>query len=487
MSLASAKDHIAIIDIGSNAVRLVIYDRLDRAPVRLHNERNLCSLGKDLGVTGKLSPAGVEKALGSIGRFAGLIAAMGIKSVHAVGTAALRDAADGADFIARIKKDFGFNIRIIEGDEEARLSALGVMMNGMTNAWGEGGVIGDYGGGSLELIVVEKHQVKDRISLPIGSHRLLALPDRAARVAAVDAALTGASFLKRYTGRDFYALGGAWRSIAKAHIRQMNHPLQVLDHYTIDARPAREYMTSLSGQKPEALEKSAGFSKKRVQDVVVGALTMERIFEVLKPSRLVFSGTGLREGLLFDALPGKLQREDGLIAACRKMALHLGRTGDLQYYKLLLRWLMPLFPGMQASMLRMLEAACLLSDISWEEHEDYQARHAFERLLVAPFYGIDHAGRAFLALAMFTRYAGKAPDGASSDPAAEIVGQALRVAYLLTGGALSLLAHTQLRLTPKYLTLVLKDKTADLNADILQEAVADLAVMMGKEGSVRIT
>lgn len=481
MSDARAKEHIAVIDIGSNAVRLVIYDRLDRAPVRLHNERNICNLGSDLGLTGKLNPAGVKKALDSIGRFKGLTDAMGIKHVHAVATAALRDASDGGDFIAHVKKEYGFTIRLIEGEEEARLSAYGVLMNGL----GDRGIIGDYGGGSLELIVVDKGTILERISLPIGSHRLLAFGDRAARMAAVDVALAQADFLRRYKGFDFYALGGAWRSIAKAHIRATSHPMEVLDQYTLEGKAASEYVDFLSRQSPAALETKAGFSRKRVQDVIVGALTMERVFSILSPRRLIFSGTGLREGMLYDALPAKVKREDGLIAACRKMALHLGRSNDLKGYQQLLAWLTPLFPDMQAPLLRMLEAACLLSDISWAEHEDYQARHAFDRLLVAPLYAIDHPGRAFLALATYIRYAGKSPSGAGTDPAAMVVGLALRAAYLLTGGALRLLKDTQLRMTPKYLTLTLKGKTAALEADAIQEVMTDLAGVLGRQAAVK--
>ena len=169
MSPNAVKDQIAVIDIGSNAVRLVIFDRLDRAPVRLHNERNICSLGADLGTTGKLSAEGVEKALVSIARFAGLIDALGIKRVFAVGTAALRDAANGAEFIARVKKEFGFTIRLIEGEEEARLSALGVLMNGLGNE----GIIGDYGGGSLELIGIDGGKVKLAGLLPRGAEAAL--------------------------------------------------------------------------------------------------------------------------------------------------------------------------------------------------------------------------------------------------------------------------------------------------------------------------
>src|SRR5688572_26254491 len=138
MPEGTTRDYVAVIDIGSNAVRLVVYDGLNRAPFKIHNERTQCHLGKHLATTGKLNPEGIAAALDSIGRYAGLIRAMKIKQVRAVATAAMRDAEDGAAFIKKVKDDFGLEIRIVEGEEEARLSAHGVMMNGL----GAQGVIG---------------------------------------------------------------------------------------------------------------------------------------------------------------------------------------------------------------------------------------------------------------------------------------------------------------------------------------------------------
>ncbi|MBU6476262.1 MAG: exopolyphosphatase, partial [Alphaproteobacteria bacterium] len=179
---APAKNYVAVIDIGSNAVRLVVYDGLNRAPFRIHNERNICNLGADLGRTGRLNPLSVKKALNSIRRFSGLLAAMKVSHVRAVATAAVRDAADGRDFIDTVQKEFGLKIEVINGEEEARLSALGVLANG----FGRDCVIGDFGGGSMELIVVENGEVKHKASLPLGSHRLQAEKGRAARVDMVE-------------------------------------------------------------------------------------------------------------------------------------------------------------------------------------------------------------------------------------------------------------------------------------------------------------
>lgn len=490
MPEGTTRDYVAVIDIGSNAVRLVVYDGLNRAPFKIHNERTQCHLGRHLATTGRLNPEGITAALDSIGRYAGLIRAMKIKQVRAVATAAMRDAADGADFIKKVKDDFGLEIRIVEGEEEARLSAHGVMMNGL----GAQGVIGDYGGGSLELIVIENDVVKNKASLPLGAHRLHAIRTREARVKAVDDHLAGLPFLQNVTGKDFYAIGGAWRSMARAHMHMVKHPLHVLDHYTVDGKKAAEFAELISRQSVASLQKTVGMMEKRLHDMGVAALAMHRVFEVLKPARLIFSGTGLREGMLYDVLSPDTQKEDALIASCRKVARQVSRFGDVEGFTALSRWMSPLFAKEDAKTQRLLQAGCLLSDISWFEHEDYQARHAFERILVLPFYGIDHPGRAFLALMQFARYAGdniedvqgitaKLIDGKMTATAV-IAGLAQRMGYLLTGGALSLLKDSSLILTPQKLTLKLDPGSHMLSAEVVGRSLDRLAQAMGKEAEI---
>jgi exopolyphosphatase / guanosine-5'-triphosphate,3'-diphosphate pyrophosphatase len=501
------RDYVAVLDIGSNAVRLVVYDGMNRAPVKIHNERNVCSLGADLGTTGRLSPEGVEKALQSIGRFAALITAMKIKNVRAVATAALRDAEDGPDFIAQVHKKFGLKIEVVEGAEEARLSAIGVMMNGLGSTGAQapdlsaapgrrGGIIGDFGGGSLELIVVDNNRVKHKQSLPIGSHRLHATKGHAARCALIDAQLDTVSFLPKCTGADFYALGGSWRSMAKTHMRMVDHPLKVMDQYTMIGPDALAFSKLLSQQSVASLEKTAGLSKKRVQDMGVAALAMERLLARLQPARLIFSATGLREGVIYDALPPAQQRQDALISSCRKIALKISRFDDLKSFKTMADWMMPLFKGQDSGFFRHLEAACLLSDTGWFEHEDYQAIHAFDRILLLPFYGVDHPGRAFLALANYVRYAGSGLENVARTTRkmlteegitlAITAGLAMRVGYLLSGGALSLLKDATFDVSADTLTLVLKKKSIGLHADVITEALQDLAEMMGRRGAVSV-
>ncbi len=483
---AAGQEYVAIIDIGSNAVRLVVYDGLNRAPFKIHNERTQCHLGKELGKTGRLNPEGIESALAAIGRFSGLISAMKIGQVRAVATAAMRDAADGPDFIAKVQKQFGLKIEIIEGNEEARLAAQGVLMNGL----GKKGMIGDYGGGSLELIVIGDGAVKEKASLPIGGHRLHAIDTLEGRIAAIDKHLASVPFLQNYKSEDFYAMGGAWRSMGRAHMHAAKHPLLVLDHYTIDGKQAQNYAAEIAGQTPEGLKSTVGIMEKRLHDMSVAALTMQRLFNIIEPKRLIFSGTGLREGLLYDQLPAWMQKQDALLVSCEKIAHHTSRFDDMAGFEQLTSWAQNLFADKSPAFQRLLKASCLLSDMGWFETEDYQADLAFQRILVAPLYGIDHRDRAFLAYAAYIRYNGEnAADvrgqlGEQMDSElaekAVIAGLSQRLGYMLTGGALTLLRGTSLTNDAKKLTLSVTPEGKTLLAEYPTKALERLGNAMGK-------
>lgn len=475
---------VAIMDIGSNAVRFVVFDACDRAPFKIHNERVQCHLGKGLAKTGYLNPAGVVLAFEAVGRFAALAKTMKVKSLQAVATAALRDAKDGADFIAGVKKAFGLTIRIVSGEEEARLSAQGALMN---RAREQGGhcIIGDFGGGSLELIALKAGRVTDKASFPMGAHRLQAMGGKSAQTAAIDAMLQTAPFLKKHKGADFYAIGGAWRSIGKAHMALARHPLHMLDQYAVEGRAAEDFAAMLSRQSTAQLQKKLGGMEKRLHDMGVAALAMARAFRVVRPARLVFSGTGLREGLIYDALSPAQKKEDGLIASAAKI------SENAAAYAPLADFILPLFAK---DAHRLVRAAALLSDICRLEHEDAQATVARVRAQALPLYGIDHAGRAFLATALAVRYGEKPQADAlegvralmdeEEQAHAVATGHALALAHLLTGGNLAALKDAKLQATPRALKMTLTGAACALQAENVDAALALLAGALGRRSEV---
>jgi len=495
----SQNQHVAIIDIGSNAVRLVVYNELNRVPIKVHTERDICGLGKGLLETGHLNPQGVKHAIDSLTRFSGILKAMKIKNVRAVATAAMRDATDGLRFMKRVKDKVGIQIEVITGDDEAYYSALGVIAShGQVT-----GVVGDFGGGSLELAAVKKGKIIEHVTLPLGALRILSKESRKERLDYIESHLKTTDLLKRYHGQNFYILGGAWRTLAKAHMYLEKYPIFILDHYKISGRKAEEWADKLSRRSEKSLEKTAGIIKRRASDMPAGALVLGRVLHALKPKELVFTATGLREGLLYEQLSPALKRQDPLMASCVDIAQKTSRFSHGAELKALGKWMKPLFPEADEQLNRVVEAASYLSDFGWYEHEDYRAPHAFQRILRLPLYGLDHTTRAMLALSAYVRYRGylrqsKRDEGYITEVTrdaqdiltqkqidqAVTVGLLLQLAYSLTAGALGLLKHTELKLTDRYVRLTLKTNTETLRGEIIQSQLEIIAKRLKRKAAI---
>ncbi|TAN48816.1 MAG: Ppx/GppA family phosphatase, partial [Rhodospirillales bacterium] len=398
----SRRHPVAIIDIGSNSIRLCVYDGLIRTPTPMFNEKVLCALGQGLDARGRLNPDGVVMAKAALGRFIALARAMGAARIDILATAAVRDAKDGADFVASIERETGAKITVLSGEEEAKLAALGVMCGkpGMT------GLVADLGGGSLDLVEVDHGGFGSFASLPLGVLRIAekAGDDRAKALDYIEKHLNKNDWLLAMQGQPLYAVGGAWRSLARLCIAQTGYPLQVLDNFTIGRREADGLVDLISRQSRRSLEKFGAVSKKRVATLPQAALLLSHLMVLAKPERLVFSVYGLREGQFYKHLPENLKAEDPLIAACRDLARRLGRFAE--HADEIMVWSAPLFAGEADQDQRLRMASALLSDAFWNEHPDYRAEQAFLRTFRMPFMGLEHQERAFLALSMFARHQG---------------------------------------------------------------------------------
>ncbi len=437
-AVAAGSDQlIGVVDVGSNSVRLVVFTGPDRSPTPIFNEKILPALGRGLGERGTLDPEGVEAALEAIRRFVALAERMQVTALDIVGTAAIREANDGQAFVDRVNKDCNVSMRILSGAEEARISALGVL-SGIPDAQG---VVGDLGGGSLELVTVEKGTVGPQATLPLGPLRLTGLSHEETKALA-DRLLGELSWLDEARGRDLYLVGGAWRAIARIHMSQTQYPLHIIHQYRASTEELSEMTRVLARQSKDSIVRLAGVPKRRLEAVPPAALILRRLIKRTKPRGIVFSANGLREGLHFDILAPDVRRQDPLIALCRDMGLResrFGLSGDDLY-----RFLNPVFTGESAEEERLRLAACLLADVAWRVNPDYRGEQAFRRILRAPFVGIDHPSRAFVALAVHARY-----EGHIDGPAVELslplldqpgrqkalrVGLAIRFAEALTGG-----------------------------------------------------
>jgi exopolyphosphatase/guanosine-5'-triphosphate,3'-diphosphate pyrophosphatase len=487
---------VAVIDIGSNSVRLVVYEKLARSLVSVFNEKTLCGLGREVQSTGLLASDAVTKALTSLRRFHALCRVMKVGRVYAIATAACRDASNGADFIAEATRICGVTIEILSGPREAHLSALGVV----SGVYKPDGLVGDLGGGSLELVDVRGSRVGSGVTLPLGS---LALQDlaqkslkRAERI--VRDELTGVALLKSGPGRAFYAVGGTWRALARIHIAQSGYPLRVMHGYSIPAAEALGFARRLRRlAAADMLADIEVVADARRPLLTYAALVLEYIIRVAKPKTIIFSTFGVREGLLYAKLPQAERRKDGLVCAAQQLNLLLSRSA--RHAEELMAWTDRLIRVIRLIETeedrRLRHAACLLSDVGWRVHPDYRGEQTLNLITHGNFGAISHPGRAFVALAVFYRYAGLSEQNeppplihALLTPAmlerARLLGAAFRVAHLISAAQPGVLPATHFRAQGRELMLVFEHKLVDLVADRVGSRFKQLARIIGRSGSI---
>jgi exopolyphosphatase / guanosine-5'-triphosphate,3'-diphosphate pyrophosphatase len=485
---------VAVVDIGSNSVRLVVYDGLRRSPAPVFNEKILCGLGKGIAITGKLDPSAVVRATAALKRFKALAKQIGCSEVYAVATAAAREASNGPEFIEQAEHSLGAGIDILTGKEEARYAALGVVA-GIPEA---DGVVGDLGGGSLELIDVKDSKLFDGVTLPLGPLRLIDMSGdnmgRARKL--VDEYLADAKVLEALKGRSFYAVGGTWRNLARVHLAHAGYPLHVLHQYTMTRQQARSIAELVSGMSSSALKDVKDVSKSRSNTMPFGSMVLERLIEIGKPKDVVCSVYGVREGYLYAKLPRKKAKLDALLSSCWDFARRYARSAEHELE--LCDWTDQLFGATKFKETpeeqRLRYAACLLADIGWRAHPDYRADRSMSMISQAAFVGIDHPGRVFLSLTIFYRYEGEAMKddltrllSEEQMERAHLLSSIFRLAYILSAAMPGMLPRIGLALdTNKVLTLKLPNKLKDLMGERVEKRLASLAFEMGRTPKVVI-
>lgn len=490
---------LGVIDIGSNSVRLVVYEGAVRAPTPIFNEKVLCGLGRSVASTGHLGEGAVACALNALKRFRAIARVLKVKNLRAIATAAVRDAADGPDFIARGEKACGTRIEVLSGSQEAELAAQGIMM-GFVSA---DGIVGDLGGGSLELIDISANHLNEAATLPLGGLRLIDVTGDKIEKAlpVIEQSLSRVDWLQKGKGRPFYAVGGTWRALARLYMEQYDYPLRVMHGFSLPTRAALAFCESMRKQKRlTAVPGISEISKPRREVLPYGALALEQLLRHVQPSTVLFSVFGIREGLLFRLLPPSEQQKDPLISFCEDYARL--RSRSLAHARELCAWTDALFvppgPAETPEERRLRHAACLISDIGWRAHPDYRGEQSLNVVAHAALGGIDHPGRIFLALSVYYRHAGlgeshgehlserlKSAAGKRLQKRARIVGAAVRAAHMLSVGMPGVIDETPLSYEGDKLVLTIARPHADLDGDRLRRRFASLAQLVGKVGEIR--
>jgi exopolyphosphatase / guanosine-5'-triphosphate,3'-diphosphate pyrophosphatase len=486
---------VAIIDIGSNSVRLVVYEGVARAPTPIFNEKVLCGLGRGMATTGQLQADGVVKALAAIRRFRVLCTAMECGDVHVLATAAARDASNGKAFLADAEQAAGTSIDLLSGAREAHLSALGVV----SAIHKPDGVVGDLGGGSLELVDVKGHKLGRGISLPLGGLALTDRSDRSPKRAAkiVRDALARIESLAALRGRTFYAVGGTWRALARLHMSQRNYPLHITHHYVIPASEATDFAALVERVQAEQLISIGTVSLARRPLLAYGAVVLEELIRKARPKEVVVSAQGVREGLLYERLPDMLRRQDPLLAAASD--LNVLRSRSPRHGEELCAWTDDFMRSTHfeetTEERRLRHASCLLADIGWRGHPDYRGEQSLNLIAHSAFIGIDHPGRAFLALTAAYRHLGleesvnpeiRSLVSASLLDRARILGASMRVAYIISTGMPNLLPQVPMRCNRGKLVLSLPASLADLASERVLNRQKQLARLIGREPEIKI-
>lgn len=475
-----------VVDIGSNSVRLVLFDGVKRAPTSFFNEKVLCGLGRDIAATGKLHPEGRASALEALSRFRVIFEKSGITSadLECFATAAVREASDGAGFITEAKEILGHDVRVLEGKEESLLAAQGVL-SGIPDL---AGWVADLGGGSLELAEVGGGEISSAVSHPFGPLRLAGLKRKEIKPMLREAF----SDCKAGEGMGTLCLvGGAWRNLAKIHMAQTKYPIKVLHHYGMDAAETREFAAKFSKKNITALEDYEEIPARRLDTIAIAALVLRELIDALEPSDIVISAHGVREGIIHNSLDAKERGKDPLIEGAKGMAER--RAFEPELGAEIVDFAADFFSGYEIFKPRLVEAASRLSDIAWRDHPNYRRANILHAVLHAPLDGLSHHDRIRIALSLYYRYGGESSNdakavvrvvGEEEREKARTVGAFLRFAHVLVGQAPGILPACTLSQDDDEIVLKVSQGMSGLVGETVLERLEALGDLMEK--SVRV-
>ena len=473
---------VAIIDIGSNSIRLVVYSGPSRVPAVLFNEKVLAGLGEGISKTSELSEASQERALAALRRFRILTRQMDVAEERVVATAAVREAANGEAFLDRVR-EVGFEPEILSGNQEAHMAGQGVL-SAIPDA---DGIVGDLGGGSLELVDVGEGKVRRTVSLPLGVLRIRSAAERgeAALAKKVGKAVEESGFRKAAKKRPFYLVGGSWRALGRLDILVNEYPLPIVHQYSMRAERPAELQAVIREVDRLKLKNVASLSVSRVPTLPNANLLLKLLVEELRPSHLVVSSFGIREGLLYDALEPRIRAKDPLLSAAREAGRGLGRFAE--HGALLDRWIAPIFDD-DAEAARLRLGACLLADVAWQAHPDFRAERGVDMALHGNWVGVDGPGRVMMAQALFANFGGSGQFGEHDAAAlcspdelrqASNWGLAMRLGQRLSGGVAASLERSSIAIDGQTLRLTLKKDESALFGETVDRRLKSLAAALG--------
>ena len=477
---------MGVVDVGSNSVRLVVFDGAARSPAYFFNEKIMCALGAGLSDTGRLNPEGRARALSAIARFQEIAAQICNGPLTAVATAAVREAEDGPEFCAEVLEKTGLEIHVIDGKEEARLSAQGVLLG-----WpGSYGLVCDIGGSSMELAEINDGEVGERVTSKLGPLKLQDIEGGAeGRQVYIQKTLDKLYVKMGDQENRLFLVGGSWRAIARVDMERRAYPLNVLHEYRMTAEDVAATAGFIAENDLEELRQRCGLSAQRMALVPFAIEVLIGLLDRFTPYDIAISSYGIREGMLYEQMPDELRRRDPLIEACRHAESKDARLPG--FGRTLYDFVKPLFKDGSKDRKRLVKAACLLHDVSWRAHPDYRAETCFDNATRANLGGLKHSERVFLGLALLHRYRNKREGtrfeelydllNDEDQKQAEILGKAMRFGAMLWMQAGTDLGKLTYKAKSAELHLELPDRARALYGEVAEARLQSLASALEAE------
>ena len=486
-------ERIGVVDVGSNSVRLVVFEGHCRAPAVVFNEKVMCGLGASLHQTGTLDPEGKVRAMAALRRFAALAPGLGVGALAGVGTAAIRDAVDGPAFRDQIAEETGIRLLIASGADEARLAAQGVLFGNP----GAQGVVIDLGGASLEFArLLGDGEVGETVTTPLGPLRLAAGGRGPAEIDLEIAryldTLRDTFFLD---GDMLYLVGGSWRALARVQMIRSAYPVEVIHEFMMDRDTALTLCAWVIDAPVEELELLPGVSSNRIPHLALAARLLRQVILALDPGHLMVSGFGLREGICLENLPSLIRTEDPLIAACQEQETRRARAPG--FGRELGDWVQQVLPPETAEEARLMRAAAHLADVNWRTHPDFRAQSCWETVTRTTITDIGHDGRIFLAAALVMRYKARGRRrleekeelsilGAERLDRAERLGQILRLGGSVAGHAPGILPFCRGTISPGHMTLDFAPEIRGFAGEEVEKRLSQAARAMDLDWEIRL-
>lgn len=474
----------AVIDIGSNTIRLVIYGGPLRAPVVLYNEKVTARLGRGVAENGRLGKRATGLGLAALARYAMLVGLKGIADIQTVATAAVREAANGPEFLDRVRA-FGLSPRLLSGAEEAITSAMGV-----AGAFpGTKGVVADLGGGSLEIVHVDGMDCRHGVSLPLGSLRLPQMREAGeAEFARRIREMVHTAGWQCVPDETLYLVGGSHRALARYAMHQTRWPLDDPHAFELSVDAATKLCRDvLRGQLPAQIP---GVSPSRLASLPDTAALLSALLGKIRPSKVIFSSWGLREGLVFVTLDKATQAQDPLIAGVAGFTESMGidsATGEA-----VASWIAAAIPQGREHDQRLRLAATMLALAEQRVEPNLRAEQAMEWALGKRWVGVDTEGRALIAACMLANAGRQAPSAdltrlAAPERlrAAQAWGLAVRLCRRFSGVTPQALAGSSLTVKGGKLVLSVNEPLAALYTDPVARDLLNLAERLGRQPEFR--